>query len=394
MALGPKVKWIKDKFKKINLIQLIFFIVSIGISYLIISKSNRSFLFSMPLFVLSFYLLFITIKDFFAKESILSQKISHFGFSLLILSILLNGIFSNEFSSNMKIGEEKKFEDKTIKFESLNVKENTNYKSLIAEFKIIDKKSTLVLNPEVRIYNKPKTITSEADISTTLYSDNFLVFNILKNDEYYNIRYQHKPLMIWIWLSTILISVGGILSYIKKKMIRNVKFLVTIIVGLIIFLVLLKGLEKPNNYFPNNTLKKIDTNLKLKMLYKNKEISLKKIIKKDKISLINVWASWCLPCRQEHSYLVSLKENNLNIIGINYKDQEVNAKKFLKKLGNPYSEVLVDLDGTKSIEMGAIGVPETYLVNSETAEIIKKFIGPLDSLKTKEIRKILKYEQN
>jgi len=217
MSLGPKIKWIKDKFKKINLIQLIFFIVSIGISYLIISKSNRSFLFSMPLFVLSFYLLFITIKDFFVKESILSQKISHFGFSLLILSILLNGIFSNEFSSNMKIGEEKKFEDKTIKFESLNVKENTNYKSLIAEFKIIDKKSTLVLNPEVRIYNKPKTITSEADISTTLYSDNFLVFNILKNDEYYNIRYQHKPLMIWIWLSTILISVGGILSYIKKK---------------------------------------------------------------------------------------------------------------------------------------------------------------------------------
>ena len=175
-------------------------------------------------------------------------------------------------------------------------------------------------------------------------------------------------------------------------MIRNIKFLFTIIFGLIIFFVLLKGLEKPNNYFPNNTLKKIDKNLKLQVLYENKEIFLKKIIEKEKISLINVWASWCLPCREEHSYLVSLKENNLNIIGINYKDKEVNAKKFLKKLGNPYSAVLVDLDGTKSIEIGAIGVPETYLVNSETAEIIKKFIGPLDSLKTKEIRKILKYE--
>tara|TARA_B100001123_G_C15046631_1_gene921824 strand:- start:50 stop:577 length:528 start_codon:yes stop_codon:yes gene_type:complete len=175
-------------------------------------------------------------------------------------------------------------------------------------------------------------------------------------------------------------------------MIRNIKFLFTIIFGLIIFFVLLKGLEKPNNYFPNNTLKKIDKNLKLQVLYENKEIFLKKIIEKEKISLINVWASWCLPCREEHSYLVSLKENNLNIIGINYKDKEVNAKKFLKKLGNPYSAVLVDLDGTKSIEIGAIGVPETYLVNSETAEIIKKFIGPLDSLKTKEIIKILKYE--
>ena len=93
-------------------------------------------------------------------------------------------------------------------------------------------------------------------------------------------------------------------------MIRNIKFLFTIIFGLIIFFVLLKGLEKPNNYFPNNTLKKIDKNLKLQVLYENKEIFLKKIIEKEKISLINVWASWCLPCREEHSYLVSLKENN------------------------------------------------------------------------------------
>ena len=73
------------------------------------------------------------------------------------------------------------------------------------------------LKPEIRVYDQPQTITSEADIESTLYSDNFLVFNILKNDGFYNVRYQIKPFMVWIWISIILISFGGILSIVKKN---------------------------------------------------------------------------------------------------------------------------------------------------------------------------------
>ena len=79
------------------------------------------------------------------------------------------------------------------------------------------KNTTIPLTPEVRIYQQPFTITSEAAIKTTLLSDNFLVFNILKDDGYYNIRYQYKPLMIWIWMSTILISIGGVLSILRRN---------------------------------------------------------------------------------------------------------------------------------------------------------------------------------
>ena len=217
MALGPKIKWIKDKMKKFNYKQFLLFIISVIISYFIINRSGRYFLFSIPLLALSFYLLFVTIRDFTIIGSSFSQKISHFGFSLLILSILLNGIFSNEFSSNMKVGDERKFKNKIIKFEKIKVKNEKNFQSLIAEFKITDKKSTHTLMPELRIFNQPKTITSEADIITTLYSDNFLVFNILKKDGYFNVRYQFKPLMIWIWLSVIMISLGGIISFLRSK---------------------------------------------------------------------------------------------------------------------------------------------------------------------------------
>ena len=217
MAIGPNIKWINDKIGKINFTQVSIFIISIIVSYFFVKKYGVSYLLSLPLFILSIFLFFITIKDFFGKKVNFSQKISHFGFSLLILSILLNGVLSKEFSSNMKVGDERKFLNKTIKFESIKVIKEQNYQSLIGEFNIKDENNSLSLKPELRIYDQPQTITSEADISSTIFSDNFLVFNVLKNDGFYNVRYQIKPFMIWIWISVILISFGGLISLKKKN---------------------------------------------------------------------------------------------------------------------------------------------------------------------------------
>ena len=217
MAIGPNIKWINNKIGKINFTQVSIFIISIIVSYFFVKKYGVSYLLSLPLFILSIFLFFITIKDFFGKKVNISQKISHFGFSLLILSILLNGVLSKEFSSNMKVGDERKFLNKTIKFESIKVIKEQNYQSLIGEFNIKDENTSLSLKPELRIYDQPQTITSEADISSTIFSDNFLVFNVLKNDGFYNVRYQIKPFMIWIWISVILISFGGLISLKKKN---------------------------------------------------------------------------------------------------------------------------------------------------------------------------------
>ena len=89
---------------------------------------------------------------------------------------------------------------------------------MIGHFRIEDqKKKIILLEPEIRIYNQPLVITSEADIRTTLLSDKFLVMNLVKGNEYFNIRYQVKPFMIWIWLSVLLMVVGGILKLYKKE---------------------------------------------------------------------------------------------------------------------------------------------------------------------------------
>ena len=216
MSFGPRVKWINDKLKKINYTQIIVFISSLIIAYIIFTNSSVSYLFSSFLIAASIFLVLNSLRDFFSKSIQIPQKISHFSFSILILSILLNGIYSEEFNSNMKVGDELKFIDKTIKFKGINFDEKDNYKLLRGDFEVIDsEKNKLNFNPEIRIYNQPVIATSEADIKTNLFNDNFIVFTLLKDNEIFNVRYQHKPFMIWIWISIIMLAFGGTLAVIK-----------------------------------------------------------------------------------------------------------------------------------------------------------------------------------
>ena len=214
MSVGPNLKWIKEK-NITNKFQLItLFLISLIISFLIFIKIGKTNLINTFLIAASLYLFIVTIKDFFSKElHNFSKKISHFGFSLLILSILINGVFSSEAIFNLKVGEKFTFKNEKIFLKSLVKKEKENYQSVIAHFTIEDdKKNISLFKPELRIYDQPLVVTSEADIKTTLFKDEFLVMNKIKGNEYFNVRYQVKPFMIWIWISTMLLAIGGILS--------------------------------------------------------------------------------------------------------------------------------------------------------------------------------------
>lgn len=111
-----------------------------------------------------------------------------------------------------------------------------------------------------------------------------------------------------------------------------------------------------------------------------------------KLTLVNVWASWCAPCRQEHPLLMELaKDERIRVVGLNYKDQPENARRFLGELSNPYAAVGSDRDGRSAIEWGVYGVPETFLVD-ETGKIIYKHVGPFtpEALKNDLMPKIAK----
>jgi len=218
MAIGPKLKWIKsDLQNKFYLFSLLA--ISLLLSFLIIRILEISFLVNTILFTSAFYLFFITLRDFFIKGfKNLAQNTAHFGFSLLILSILFNNFLSTEVITNLKIGETYKSNELSINFEKIEKKKRQNFETIIGKFNVkSDNELVEILNPELRIYNQPNIVTSEADIKTNLWSDKFMTMNLVQNQEYFNIRYQIKPFMIWIWFSVIIISFGGFVSFFKKK---------------------------------------------------------------------------------------------------------------------------------------------------------------------------------
>ncbi len=218
MSLGPRLKWIKSKIENKKSL-VITFILSVMLTFFIIKHLTTDLLFYTVLISIAFFLFFTTLKELFIKKfNNISQSVAHFGFSLLILSILFNSILSSEIITNIKIGEKYDFNKGEIFFKKTEERKKSNFSSIIAFFEIKDKNGRIIrLNPEIRIYNQPIIITSEADIKTTLLEDKFLVMNLVKGNEYFNIRYQVKPFMVWIWISVFLLSLGGLMSLFKRR---------------------------------------------------------------------------------------------------------------------------------------------------------------------------------
>jgi len=98
---------------------------------------------------------------------------------------------------------------------------------------------------------------------------------------------------------------------------------------------------------------------------------------KDSVTLVNVWASWCVPCHDEVPFLDELaKDKRIRLVGINYKDQDDNARRFIGRYGNPYAAVGSDPNGRAAIDWGVYGVPETFVVGRD-GRIAYKLVGPI-----------------
>ena len=127
--------------------------------------------------------------------------------------------------------------------------------------------------------------------------------------------------------------------------------LILILIFLITFVIFFKGLKNSNIYTPNTNLKKEVPSFKLKSFEDNSIVISEKIFKDNDYYFMNIWASWCIPCKVEHEFLMKLKNNKrIKLIGLNYKDNFKNASSFLNDLGNPYDLIVSDRDGTESIE--------------------------------------------
>ncbi len=223
MAIGPNIKWVKNKFYNIKKLTVTFLLSIILIIIINLLFEKPSFLTNLIL-VTSIFLIFYSLIDFYKltnkkNKFEVGRVISHLSFGLMVFFIAINNNYSFERNFNIKVGEVKEFNDYKIKFIKLKLKENESYKSVIGSFSINNiKKNTLInLNPEIRIYNNPETITYEASIKTNAFRDYYITMSNISGSDVYNIKFQNKPFMFWIWISAIMISFGGIFSLLKKN---------------------------------------------------------------------------------------------------------------------------------------------------------------------------------
>ena len=220
MTSGPNYKWISNEVRSLFNLVLVLSVTFFLITFFLIKENN--FLINLILFF-SIYLITQTLFDFYEsskKKNInISRIISHLGFGLLIFFIYINHIFSVENNFNLKLGETKKTDYYTIKFVNLEEQSIKNYKSIIGYFNVSNKKNftSKELRPEIRVYDKPFTITYEASINSNLFSDTYLTMSNISDTDVFNIKFQVKPFMNLIWFSVLLLSLGGVLNFFKRK---------------------------------------------------------------------------------------------------------------------------------------------------------------------------------
>ena len=222
MAIGPRVKWIKEKFD--NLKNYLFILLaSILINFLIIFLFKSYSILSNLIIISSLFLIISSLIDasqsFKKKRIDFARIISHSSFGLLVMFIGLNDIFSVEKDYNIKLGETKNFDNYSIELQNLEIEKFSNYKAVIGSLEIKNNKNNKknILKPEIRIYENPQTLTYEAAIKTSVLKDYYLTMSNIDRSDYYNIKFQKKPLMIWIWISVIMIALGGFLRLFQNE---------------------------------------------------------------------------------------------------------------------------------------------------------------------------------
>ena len=221
MSLGPQAQWIKNRFHNLNLLFKIL-IASIFINFSIIYLFKSYSLISNFIIISAIFLIISSFVDLYklfrTQKMDFARVISHLAFGFLVLFIGLNHNFSLEKDFNLKLGEKKNFENYSLEFKDLRLEGFKNYKAVIGEFKINNSEENLhrSLYPEIRIYENPSTITYEASIRSGLLKDYYITMSNIDRSDYYNIKFQKKPFMMWIWISVIFISLGGFLRLFKN----------------------------------------------------------------------------------------------------------------------------------------------------------------------------------
>ncbi len=437
MAIGPLLSWkrgdMPEAARRLRFAAVVT-VVTIAATWLIAGASSTTLLASVGLGLAAWliagsvtewawrvHLFRGSLSDSFRRamhlpRSAYGMTISHMGLALVLIGIVGSVAWKTEYLQVMRPGDGASVAGYRVDFMGVDeTVKGPNYTAARANF-IVTKKGHFVteLQPERRQYSNPPQPLSTVAIHTNLVNDLYVVLGDADGMGGQLVRIYHNPLVPWLFFGAILMVLGGMVSLTDRrhrvgaplrklasriappvlnlaaaqpvaapaapKVSRGWTYVVpflafALLVGIFAYRLQLVAEGDTPNLIPSVMVNKPAPGFDLPALLAGQP-GFKTADFRGKVTLINFFASWCVPCRDEHPMLSHIPTARIALIGINYKDRPEDAKAWLSELGNPYKTVVVDANGRTGIDFGVYGVPETYLVDKQGVIRFKQ-TGPL-----------------
>ena len=346
-------------------------------------------------------------------RSAYGMTVGHIGLAFVLIGVVASLAWRSEFLQVMQPGDSANIAGYQVKF--LGTEDNVvgpNYSATRANFVVIrDGQLVTDLHPERRMYNNPRQPLSTVAIHTNFFADLYAVLGDPAEHGGSVVHIFHNPMVAWIFFGAIVMVLGGVISLTDRHHrigapLRRVTpyvpsspapaspapaasapavtkrgiYLIPLAGFLILggfFIWRLHLVEKgyAPNLIPSVLINKPAPSFDLAALEQGKP-GFASTDLKGQVTLVNFFASWCVPCREEHPVLPLVKQAGIRLVGISYKDRPEDARAWLANLGDPYMAIGADVYGRTGIDFGVYGVPESYLID-KNGVIRRKWTGPL-----------------
>jgi cytochrome c-type biogenesis protein CcmF len=338
--------------------------------------------------------------------------LAHLGVAVMLIGITGSFAWQSEKLLVMRPGDSTQLAGYTLRF--VGVEDNARGPNYTADrglfFAEKNGETLAVMRPERRLYDNPPEPKSDVAIRTNFVSDLYLVLGEADERGGHVVHLFHNPLVPWIFFGALVMVLGGLVSLTDRRwrigtpkqaarapapaapaaprtIPSGIRYALPALAFLTLIGVFFWRLHQTAegdtpNQIPSVLIDKPAPAFDLKPLFAGKP-GFKSADLKGRVTLVNFFASWCVPCRAEHPLLSRIAQGGITVVGINYKDKPEAAEMFLAELGNPYARVAADTSGRTGIDFGVFGVPETYVIDK--AGIIRyKATGPLTEEKLRD----------
>lgn len=386
IVIAPYCRWEKTPARTVMLTLLpSFFIALLGMIVL----SVLTPLHERILLFLILWLLISTVIEVCRSHRALIMSLAHLGFAIFLVGVVLSTQLGIEKQLKLQPNEMVHVGPYVFQFQGMSMVEGPNYHANQATVNASRGDEIIILHPEQRFYPVGQMALAHVAIDSHFFEDIYVALGEALVDGAWSFRIYYKPFVRWIWLGGLVMLLAALVGVLRRRTllsletVRRMETAHQERLSLIFFVLILSGslsvfwigLHKDPHARVSQLIGHSVPVFTLSDLQSGKPLTQR--LFQGKVSVLNVWASWCPSCQSEHAFWVSKQnEQRLQLIGLNYRDDNASAKHWLALNQDPYKVVLSDPKGLLAMKMGITGTPETYLINAKGV-VVRRIIGAI-----------------